>query len=234
MRKGGSIEICPKFSILKVMGGQEMPTYKVADPTLHLDHLLYEVMVTGNPHRDIPFDIVNGFSDWGHGFYHELHRVFDREWWLGMDITFPPALVVQTPQGTPHWTRRPENGKEDLYHFIFCLRMTMVYLAKHPIGDASPLTTSELAAMLPKLPRRAAFVRSGEDVGVVYTTDTAKPVSGAEFTNRLQAIQTQTHEKYCKPKAEVEAGFFKASEKTETKTEPEIDSDTPPQRWEEL
>ena len=244
MRHGGKIEVVPKSSWLSTVAGREVPTYEVDDPTLYLDHLLYEVMVTSNPNVHIPFEIVYGFSNCGHSFYHEFRHTIDRGWWLGPQISFPPALAVRMPDESLKWLRRPENGKEELYHFIFCLRATMRYLAEHPLGNATTPGTTELAAMLSKLPHRAAWIRCGDDIGVVYTNSSAKPVSGAEFAHRLQTIEAQTREKYCTPKAEVEASFLRTTATTKQENADAVDThasstetmlpETPIRRWEEL
>jgi hypothetical protein len=171
MRSGGHVEVTPKLNTLTAMRGEEMPTYELWDPTLHLDQLLYEVMTTRNPHVRIPFDIVEGFSGCGHTFYNEWRHVLDKEWWLGTDITFPAALVIQKPDGTMEWTRRPDDGKEDLYLFIFCLRATMAYLARQPIGKETAMTTAEIAGQLVELPNREMYVRAGNEVARVRTND---------------------------------------------------------------
>jgi len=88
--------------------------------------------------------------------------------------------------------------------------------------------------MLTKLPRRAAFVRSGDDVGVMYTNNLPKPLTGDAFAERLQAIYHQTHERYCRPKEEVERALFGNPRNQETLTTPTEEPDTPLRRWEEL
>jgi hypothetical protein len=230
MRSGGNVEVTPNFSTLSALRGEEITTYKLQDPTLHLDQLLYEVTTSGNPHKPIPSEIVTGFSGCGHTFYNEWRHVLDKEWWLGTDITFPQALVIQKPDGTSSWTRRPDDGREELYHFIFLLRATMAYLAKHPIGKETAMSTAEIAGQLVELPNREMYVRAGNEVARVRTNDMIEPVSASELQERLQTIRQQTHEKYCRPRAEVEASFLKPTEKPDTKTK----KDKPIKRWEEL
>jgi len=210
------------------------PNPVVADPTTYLDALLYNVMTTGNPTLPIPAPIAYGFSNCGTGFYRQLQLSLNKGWLLSSAVTYPEALVVEEPDGSQRWTRRPENGNEQLYHFIFLLRMTMKHLAQEPIGKRSELSHADIASMLTKLPRRAAFVRSGDDVGVMYTNNLPKPLTGDAFAERLQAIYHQTHERYCRPKEEVERALFGNPRNQETLTTPTEEPDTPLRRWEEL
>ncbi len=48
----------------------------------------------------------------------------------------------------------------------------MRWLAAHPLGRKTTLSAFDIALMLTQLPRRAPFVRSGDDAGVIYTHDT--------------------------------------------------------------
>ncbi len=74
-KEGGHIEIkrrgfpwgdVPSW-VLNVKPSEEMP--KVPDPTPFLNHLLYQVMKTGNADVYIPSEVVWGFSNSGRGFY---------------------------------------------------------------------------------------------------------------------------------------------------------------------
>jgi hypothetical protein len=47
-------------------------------------------------------------------------------------------------------------------------------------------------------------VRSGEDVGVIYTLQTPKQLSGRELTERMQLIREQTRMTYCHPREDIE------------------------------
>lgn len=86
----------------------------------------------------------------------------------------------------------PEDHHEQLYHFLFHLCMVMAYLAAHPIGKKSTLTPTHVAPMLTQLPKRGAFVRSGDD---------AMPhVEVNELRQRLYITRSQTRQKYCRPK----------------------------------
>ncbi len=176
---------------------------KVADPTQSLNYLLYQVMRTGQDALPIPVEIVYGFSNCGRGFYSAFRHSLNKRELLSYDIAFPPYLVVEGVNGL-YWTRPPEGGKEGLYHFLFHLRMVMAHLAVNPIGKKSTVSSTEVAHMLTQLPRRAAFVRSGEDIGVIYTDDTLSAVQGPVLAERLETIQAQTRQKYCRPKAEIE------------------------------
>ena len=110
----------------------------------------------------------------------------------------------------------------------------MKHLAHEPIGKRSEISHSEVAGWLNRLPRRAAFVRSGEDVGVIYTNDTPKPLTGEAFQARLQTVYEQTHAKYCRPKEEVERGLFGTTKDSDTPPEKPDEPEPPIRRWEEL
>jgi hypothetical protein len=119
-----------------------------------------------------------------------------------VNLFWRKPLVVEGKGGL-RFTREPENGKEQLYHFLFHLRSTMCYLAESPLGKKSSLSASDVSRMLTLLPKRAAFVRSGEDVGVIYTDKTAEHCNISELGRRYYLIRGQTRAKYCKPKEEL-------------------------------
>jgi hypothetical protein len=239
MRRGNMVHITPPPSALTAMRTSRAQTYRVFDPTLHLDQFFYEVMITGNPRLHIPWEIVEGLSGCGHTFYHEWRRTLDKEWWLGPEAAFPPSLVIKRPDGSLMWTRPPDDGHEEFYHCVFLIRATMRYLAEHPLGEATTLSTSEVAAQLMELPNRQMYVRAGDEVVLLRTDDMETPVPAYEFEERLQLIRAQTREQYCRPKEEVEAqlglnvnkkqanGDVTAEEVNETDAMP-----TP--RWEEI
>jgi hypothetical protein len=193
----------------------------VANPIHRLNHLLHEVMKTGNSNLAIHPDIVKGFSNCGLGFYGDF-RIANKSKLLLADISFPPALVVETANGS-RWTRLPENGKEQLYHFLYFLRQTMNYLSLNPIGKKSTLSPVEVSHMLMQLPRRAAFVRSGQDVGVIYTDKTADHCVTGEPGKRYYLIRGQTRAKYCTAKVELD-----------TDTNVGVKNEPPISRWEEV
>ena len=164
-----------------------------------------------------------GFSNCGRGFFNTLRLTFGHDL-LSPTVRFPPILVVQTADGDFRWTRLPESGMEQLYHFLFHLRITMAVLAEEPIGKKSNPSHAAVGQMLTNLPRRAAFVRSAETVGVIYTEDTPNRLQERELVKRIQAILTQTRKKYGHPKAEIERMF----------TLPDDDTPPLPSRWENL
>ncbi len=186
------------FWILNVKAPEEKP--QVADPTPYLNHFLYEVMKTGGWGRPILPQIVYGFANCGRSFYSQFLYALNKGTLLTDKISYPHPLVVETGNGGLRWTRPPDSGKEQLYHFLFHLRATMKHLAENPLGKRSTLSASEVASMLTQLPRRAAFVRSGDDVGVIYTEDTLPPCDTNELRKRYYLIRGQTRQKYCRPK----------------------------------
>lgn len=205
-KRGNKVDIEGLQTTWDIWHGLERQNLYVADPTPYLDNLLYQVMRSGDSTLPIPWDAAAGFANCGRGFFTAV------KWSKGsVDLTnnvpFPPHLVVETGQG-PRWTRPPENAKEQFYHFIFHLRMVMRYLAAHPIGKVTSATATDVAQMLTNLPKRAAFVRSGDDIGVIYTSATPAPVGPAEAGIRLQTIRQQTRAKYCHPREDVEQAFL--------------------------
>lgn len=150
----------------------------VADPTHRLDMLLYETMAGGNPWLPIPPEVVEGFSNCGAGFYKASRGLGYNDPILQQaEAKFPRHLVVQAANGELRWTRNPDSATEQMYHFVFHLRMVMMALAEAPIGKATSVSTADVARMLSALPKRAAFVRSAETVGVIYTHNTVPPAT---------------------------------------------------------
>ena len=181
---------------------------QVADPVPLLDRLLYEVMRTGNPTLDIPRDIAIGFSNCGVGFHGAVWRAKDQDFTAAAQ--FPTHLAINTADAVG-WARPVETEKEQLWHFLFFLRLMMQHLAEHPIGEPSKSSTTAIAQMLTELPIRGAFVRSGADSGAIMTFDTPEHVPDGEMAARLKFIREQTRQRYCHPRAQVEAAFRPAT-----------------------
>jgi hypothetical protein len=202
------------------INGEELDKPRVADPTWQLDSLLYETMRTGNPALTIPPEAVEGFSNCGRGFYKEARGLRCNEPVLTIQVGFPKELVGTAPDGALYWTRRPESGTEQLYHFIFHLRMVMQLLAEQPIGKATAASTADVARMLTNLPRRAAFVRSADTIGVIYMHDAIPPLPSPMLYERAKGILKQTRATYCRPKAEVERWFMPVSAQAQASVQP--------------
>ncbi len=98
----------------------------------------------------------------------------------------------------------PKNEREQFLHFVFCLRGAMRYLAAHPLGKKAEASTAAVAQLLTQLPRRHALVRSGDDIGRIYTDDTPPMLDGASLQQRIQMVQAQTRATYCRRRDEVE------------------------------
>lgn len=114
-----------------------------------------------------------------------------------------------------------------MYHFVFHLRMVMHRLAEEPIGKATTPSTTDIGRMLTSLPKRAAFVHSGDTVGVIYTHATGQPLSGNELYDRAKYILMQTRTTYCYPREVVERNFLPASQAQPQALQPIS-------RWEEV
>ena len=227
-RGAGRVEITKTGAptIYDIMSGGKLPNPRVTDPTWHLNSLLFETMREGNPSLPIPPEIVEGFSNCGFGFYKVARGLAHNDPDLTMQVRFPKALVVQAPNGELRWTRRPEGGTEQFYHFIFHLRMVMQILAEEPIGKKSTASPADVAKMLTALPKRAAFVRSGETVGVIYTHDTMPALPKVELYERAKGILEHTRAVYCRPRAEVERLFLQPAQASAPAQ--------PVSRWEEV
>lgn len=207
----------------------------VSDPTPYLDSLLYQVMKSGNPEVPIPVDAVLGFANCERGFFSAARGLSARDKILMPDAMFPNSLVVMGPDNTPRWTRPPETATEQLYHFLFHLRMTLFALADNPIGKKTAPSTTIVGQMLTQLPRRSAFVRSGETVGVIYTNDTPERIRGRDLMLRAQTVLEQTRQKYCHPRADVNRPVARpTSNGARVATPPKLDPMTPGVRWEEV
>jgi hypothetical protein len=171
---------------------------KEDDPTHDLNYLLREVMRTGDFTIPIPSQIVFGFANAGRGFY-AYCRYHPIGGLLKANYQFPKHLVAeQNGYRYWNWNRTPEDSREQLLHFLFHLRETMRYVAYNPLGTATAVGASDIASMLTQLPKRAAFVRSGDDVGVIYTDDTLAACDEEEFEARLTQVKVQTIQKYCR------------------------------------
>src|SRR6185312_5404085 len=158
-------------------------------------------MRTGNSGLPIPREAVLGFANCAGGFYGAT-RWASAEL-LSDDVSFPAHLANHTARGYA-WLRAPESERERMLHFIFHLRVTMIYLSQHPIGKVTKSSTTDTAQMLVHLPKRAAFVKSGEDVGVIYTHPTPQRVEGQALASRQYFVQQQTRQTYCAPRAQIE------------------------------
>lgn len=195
-------------SLYDLFNGGRAPNPRVVDPTWQLDSLLYETMRSGNPDLVIVPEIVTGFSNCGHNFFKIARSLGPKDRDLTMEVRFPKGLVVEDANVGLRWTRRPESGMEQFYHFLFHLRFVMQLLAEEPIGKATTTSTTDVARMLTNLPRRAAFVRSADTIGVIYTHDAIPPLPGNMLYERAKGILEQTRATYCRPKAEVEQWFM--------------------------
>lgn len=243
-RRGNKVDIQDKQWSWSLWNGTERKQFYVSDPTPYLNNLLFEVMRTGDYGLPIPGEVAVGFANEGRGFFTEARHTWNNHM-LEPGIQFPIHLVSVT-DGYPRWNRRPENAKEQYYHFVFCLRQVMAYLAANPLGKVTQTTAAETGQMLTQLPKRAAFVRSADDVGVIFTHDTPSKLAGHNLAERQTTIRDQTRRTYCHPKADVERAIEHGTDLTDnpppedSSQDERPDQDTPlpdedhepPNRWE--
>jgi hypothetical protein len=210
------------YWVLNVEAPKENP--KVADPTPYLNHLLYQVMKTGNAEVYIPSEIVYGFANCGRGFYSVFRYAPNKGKLLSLDVRFPEHLVTDAGDGL-QWTRAPEDSKEELLCFLYHLRATMRYLAAHPLGKKTNVSPADIAGRLVQLPKRVAYVRSGNDVGVIYTDDALPQMDEYTALGNYSIIKVQTRDKYCRQVKTVDSPPIS----------PNTPDDEPPiSRWEEV
>jgi hypothetical protein len=147
-----------------------------------------------------------------------------------------PASLVEKRGDNIRWIGKLgmlSDSMAQLYHFLFHLRIVMFVLADNPIGKESEASTADVGKMLNSLPRRAAFVRSGDDVGVIYTHNTPQRVYDIELGPRIAAIRDQTRAKYCHPRGDVERGFM-ADDDQSGPGQPPDTPNAPNDGWEEV
>lgn len=221
---------------LGMMNGGRVHSVKVENPIPYLDYLLQLAMVYGDATLPIPALAVRGFANCGHSFWPLVRGLDDNDKRLLSDIpalNIPKHLAVQTPDGW-QWTRDPESGREQLLHLLFHIRVTMRYLAAHPLGKETVATASDVGKMLNQLPRRCAWVRSGTKTGTIITHDT--PPSSTMLHEDLAFIRDHTREVYCHPKADVEKQFNGEAQSAPPPQQPQQNQpDQPPKLsgWEE-
>jgi len=226
-KHGSKIELGDHIDI-NLWSGTRVREIVAADPTPYLDNLLYEAMRTGNPMLPVPYEVVIGFARCGKGFYGHARTISNPE--LTQEWRYPPHLVVPDGNGR-RWSRPPESSMEQVAHFFFHLRATMEHLAAEPIGKKSAPSSTVVGQMLTQLPKRAAFVRSGDTVGVVYTQDTPKAAGPAELRARVLAVQAHTRLVYCRSQDDDTEQTLPAAPATPTVAQvPQV----PVTRWEEV
>ncbi len=192
---------------LGMMNGGRIHEVRVENPIPYLDYALQMAMVYKDPAVPIPALAVRGFANCGRSFWQKVRGLHDSDRRLQQDIPelhIPEYLAVRTPDGW-QWTRSPESSQEQLLHLLFHIRVTMHYLAEHPLGKESVASTADVGKMLNQLPKRAAFVRSGNTVGIIYTHDT--PPQNGSLPDDMAYIRDHTRQVYCHPRAEVEQRF---------------------------
>jgi hypothetical protein len=193
---------------LGMLNGGRIHSVKVENPTLYLDYLLQQAMVSADASLPIPALAVRGFANCGYSFWQLVKWLRDGDKRLTSDIPnlhIPPHLAAYTRDGW-RWLRNPESGKESLLHFLFHLRLTMQYLAANPLGKQTVASASDVGKMLNQLPRRCAWVRSGTETGTIYTHDT--PPANSRLKDDIASyIRDHSRAVYCHQKAEVEQQF---------------------------
>jgi hypothetical protein len=159
-------------------------------------------MTTGDAHLPLDSEMVAGLANGGMGFFSAWR--WARPNLFTDDVShLPHHLVARTHDGWV-WIRDPEDPKEQLYHCIFGLRMTMAYLAMHPIGTEKAANTDKAAQMLTQLPDRCAFVSSSEGAYTIWTHDLAPGLPDHERIERQRMVRDQTRIKYCAKRDDVE------------------------------
>ncbi|HEY6540276.1 MAG TPA: hypothetical protein VIZ18_05030, partial [Ktedonobacteraceae bacterium] len=87
------------------------------------------------------------------------------------------------------------------------------------------VSPADIAQRLVQLPRRLAYVRAGNDVGVIYTDDALPQMDEYTALGNYSIIKVQTRDKYCR---QVRAADSPTINPNKSDDEPPI------ARWEEL
>jgi hypothetical protein len=96
--------------------------------------------------------------------------------------------------------------KERCKAFVIALDKVLEALMHKPILQSkASATQADTAMSLQKLARRRAYAMLGAQTFAMETLDRAAGVSDEEFTRRYNQLLSQTHNRYCRPRAEVEA-----------------------------
>ena len=208
-----------------ILGGSphKRTPVRVADPTPALDALLREVMAFNDPLLPIPPVVVRGLANCG-DFFSAVRNISADHPALRAGFT-PPPYLVRVDSNSWELLRDPESPSECLAHCAFLLRRLMVYLADHPLGNVKETSAAEIAQKLARLPKRTAFVRSGDDFGPIRTFDAPEPSAGSE--QRLSVITRVSRERYCRPREDVEAAFTPDEEPMSTEPAESLTSDQP-------
>ena len=164
------------------------------NPTSSLNDLFRQVMRSGNPHLPVPETAIWGLANGGGGFYTTSWFERPSERWLTAHLSQFPGWLGQ---------REPESKHDWFLHCLFHLRMTMAYLAEHPLGKATT-SNSNVAQLLSHLPERHAFVQASDGVWYMRTLDTPPTVDAENLNARLHFIREQTRQTYCHPRSQVE------------------------------
>lgn len=203
--------------------GYVVPKKTLPNPISSLNDLFRTVMRSGNPFLPIPANAIVGLANGGMGFYAESIFGVHDERWLVRDLSQFPRHFVGSDGDGWYWKRRPDDEREQFLHCVFHLRLTMQYLAEHPIGKVTKSTSSDVAQLLSHLPVRHAFVHASDGVWYMRTLDTPLAVDAENLAARLHFIREQTRQTYCHPRAGVE-----------TKPEPVVaEAATLHSRWED-
>jgi hypothetical protein len=177
---------------IQAMFSVAKPSPKVDDSTLYLNNLLYQVMKTRDAAVHISAQVVYGFANCGHCFYTAFRQTFDKDSLLSSNVEFPCPPVIEAPDGNLHRTRCLDNSCEPFYHFISFLRAVIMHLSGELAGRKTMLRPGEVVSKLTRMPRWTVFVRSGEDIGVVYMNDAFTPVEPSALYVRSSPGAHQT------------------------------------------
>ncbi|MBA2682556.1 MAG: type IV secretion system DNA-binding domain-containing protein [Ktedonobacteraceae bacterium] len=198
---GGAVNLLGAFA----GGSASNAPIEVPDPLPYLNSLCYESMSKGSANLAIQPEVVRGLANGGRGFFAAVRHIWHSPDLLAT-IQYPDSLVVNAPSGA-QWVRQPDGPKEQFYHCVYHLRATLAYLAKNPLGKQQTTTKNDVAQMLSQLPKRSAFVRSGEAMATLYTIKTGFKLTDTTLDDYLTVIRDQTRTKYCHPVDEVEHTF---------------------------
>jgi len=189
-------------------------------PIPALNSLLYDVMMTQNPHLVIPPRVLVGFANCGIGYYDVYRRLTPQEIQIicSPHPTFSKYIGLIAQRFLAWESQRQEFNQ--MVNFIQLLRNVMDVLAAKPVlvdsGQWQPKygpqrtyadMQNEIASHLANLPRFTAYVKIAEAQTVEHTIKTLTPdrgVSLRKLDERKARIRVRTRTNYCRPRNEVE------------------------------
>ena len=175
------------------------------------------------PQRDLGHGIVSYRPEWVRSALNALERLLvDAQRKQKVNQAYRHALLyevslflkfvdyydlIQLENEEPENIGSPRMESQANWYHIFtdALDAAIAGVIKEPIGEYKQTGITDIADRLTHLPKRQALIRIGTTTNQLETLSLPSTVSSSERNKRLERIQKQTREKYCRPREEVEA-----------------------------